>query len=107
MILPTDLFAFETLWRHYRICRRNKRNTINQLRFEVDASRALHLVRVGIARGGFAFSVGLPVRLSGAYIARAIRAGYAVVEVREVDRLSRSCAARQVVAVWIPAEKIP
>jgi RNA-directed DNA polymerase len=36
MILPTDLFAFENLWRQYRICRRNKRNTLNQLRFELD-----------------------------------------------------------------------
>ena len=67
------------------------------------AARALQLVRVGIARGGFAFSVGLPLRLSGAYIARAVRAGCAVAEVREVDRLSRTCAARQVVAVRIPA----
>jgi retron-type reverse transcriptase len=67
------------------------------------AARALQLVRVGIARGGFAFSGGLPLRLSGAYIARAIRAGYAVAEVREVDRLSRTCCGRQVVAVWIPA----
>jgi RNA-directed DNA polymerase len=66
------------------------------------AARALRLVRVGIARGGFAFSVGLPVRLSGAYIARAVRAGFAVAEVREVERLHRTCAARQVVAVWIP-----
>ena len=67
------------------------------------AARALQLMRVGIARGGFAFSVGVPQRLSGAYIARAVRAGYAVAEVREVDRLNRTCAARQVVAVWIPA----
>jgi hypothetical protein len=69
------------------------------------ATRALRLVRVSIARGGFAFSVGLPQRLSGVYTARAVRAGYAVAEVREVDRLSRSCAARQVVAVWMPARR--
>jgi hypothetical protein len=49
-----------------------------------------------------AFSVGLPLRLSGGYIARAVRAGYAVAEVREVDHLNRTCAARQVVSVWIP-----
>jgi RNA-directed DNA polymerase len=67
------------------------------------AARALQLVRVSITRGGFAFSVGVPVRLSGAYIARAVRAGFAVADVREVDRLSRTCATRQVVAVWIPA----
>jgi hypothetical protein len=30
-------------------------------------------------------------------------AGFAVAEVREVDRLSRTCAARQLVAVRIPA----
>ena len=37
------------------------------------------------------------------YIARAVRAGYAVAEVREVERLSRTCVMRQIVAVWIPA----
>jgi len=36
-------------------------------------------------------------------MARTLRAGFAVVDVREVDRLSRTCATRQVVAVWIPA----
>jgi RNA-directed DNA polymerase len=68
------------------------------------ACGALRLVRVAIARGGFGFSVGFPLRLRGVYIARAVRAGYAVVEVREADRLSRSCAARQVVAAWFPAK---
>ena len=33
------------------------------------------------------------------YIARAVRAGYAVAEVREVERLSRTCVMRQIVAV--------
>jgi hypothetical protein len=28
------LFSFENLYRHYLGCRRNKRNTINALRFE-------------------------------------------------------------------------
>lgn len=36
-----DLYSFENLWRQYRICRRNKRNTINQLRFEVNAEAQL------------------------------------------------------------------
>lgn len=68
------------------------------------AARALRLVRVAIARGGFAFSVGFPLRLRPAYLSRAVRGGYAVVEVGEVDDLRRTCAARQVVAVWIPAK---
>ena len=66
------------------------------------ASRTFHLVRVAIARGGFGFSVGFPLRMRGTYIARAVRAGYSIVEVREVERLHRTCATRQVVAVWIP-----
>ena len=67
------------------------------------ASRAFRLVRVAIARGGFGFCVGFPLRLRQTYIARAVRAGYAVAEVREVERLSRTCVMRQIVAVWIPA----
>jgi len=68
------------------------------------ATQALRLVRVSVARGGFAFSVGFPLRLRDAYIGRAVRAGYTVVEVDEVDRLRRTCASRQVVAVWLPAK---
>ena len=41
MTPPNDLFSFENLWRQYRVCRRHKRNTINQLRFEVDAETQL------------------------------------------------------------------
>lgn len=67
------------------------------------ASGACQLVRVAIARGGFAFSVGFPRRVQETYIARAVWAGYTIVEVREVERLHRRCATRQVVAVWIPA----
>ncbi len=67
------------------------------------ASHALRLARVTVARGGFGFSVGFPLRLRQTYIARAVQDGYAVAEVREGDRLSQSCAARQVVAVWIPS----
>ena len=40
MIGP-DLFTFQSLWRHYRRCRRNKRNTLNALAFEVDAESNL------------------------------------------------------------------
>lgn len=54
-------------------------------------------------RAGFGFSVGFPLRLRGTYIARAVREGYNIVEVHEVERLHRTCATRQVVAVWIPA----
>lgn len=68
------------------------------------AAQALRLARVAISRGGFGFSVGFPLRLRDAYIARAVRAGYAVVEVGEVDNLRQACASRQVVAVWIPAK---
>ena len=67
------------------------------------ATAALRLVRVTIARAGFGFSVGFPPRLRQAYIARAVRVGCTVVEVREVDRLRRTCVARQVVSIWIPA----
>jgi RNA-directed DNA polymerase len=69
------------------------------------AAPALRLVRVGTGRGGFAFGVGFPRRLSAVYIARAVRAEYTVVEVHEVDRPRRACAARQVAAVWIAAER--
>ena len=68
------------------------------------ASPVLRLVRVHIARAGFGFSVGFPLRLRQTYIARAVRAGCPVAEVREVDRLLGRCTARQVVAVWMPAE---
>ncbi len=39
--MRADLYSFEDLWRQYRACRRNKRNTLNQLRFEIDAERNL------------------------------------------------------------------
>lgn len=40
MIGP-DLYSFLALWRHYRQCRRNKRNTANALAFEVNAEAHL------------------------------------------------------------------
>ncbi|MGH8459741.1 MAG: hypothetical protein ACRESV_10340 [Nevskiales bacterium] len=40
MIGP-ELYSFRALWRHYRNCRRNKRNTFNALAFEVDAEAKL------------------------------------------------------------------
>ncbi len=40
MIGP-DLYTFRALWRPYRQCRRNKRNTINALAFEVNAEANL------------------------------------------------------------------
>src|SRR5882724_13553089 len=36
-----DLYSFRALWRHYRQCRRNKRNTINALAFEANAEANL------------------------------------------------------------------
>ena len=41
MAVAADLYSFENLWRQYRTCRRNKRNTLNQLRFELDAEGEL------------------------------------------------------------------
>ncbi|NWH05294.1 RNA-directed DNA polymerase [Desulfobacter latus] len=35
------LFSFENVYRHYIQCRKNKRNTINALRFEVDQEKEL------------------------------------------------------------------
>ena len=40
MIGP-DLYSFQALWRHYRQCRRNKRNTVNALAFEVNTEANL------------------------------------------------------------------
>ena len=68
------------------------------------AARALRLVRVGTGRGGYAFGVGFPVSLRDLYLARAVRAGYGVADVRETGRIDARCAARVVVAVWIPGE---
>lgn len=39
--MASDLYAFAALWRHYRNCRRNKRNTANALAFEIDAEAEL------------------------------------------------------------------
>jgi retron-type reverse transcriptase len=33
-VIGPDLFALSELWRHYRVCRRNKRNTRSALNFE-------------------------------------------------------------------------
>jgi DNA mismatch repair ATPase MutS len=68
------------------------------------AAQALRLVRVSIARGGYGFSVGFPVSLRERYVSVAVRAGYAVAEVREAGRLAPRCAARGVVAVWLPSK---
>lgn len=67
------------------------------------AMRVLRLVRVRIARAGFTFSVGFPLSLRAAYIARAVRAGYTVADVREVGRVAPRCAERRVVALWLPS----
>ena len=36
-----DLYTFRELWRQYRVCRRNKRNTANALAFELDVEASL------------------------------------------------------------------
>ena len=40
-MIDPDLYAFPALWRHYRQCRRNKRNTRNALAFEINAEANL------------------------------------------------------------------
>ena len=66
------------------------------------ATEVLGLHRVSISRAGFGFSVGFPRRLRCAYISRAVRAGWAVADVREIGRASPQCAERRLVAVLAP-----
>ncbi len=40
-MLGPDFYTFRELWRQYRSCRRNKRNTLNALAFEIDAEANL------------------------------------------------------------------
>ena len=40
-MIDPDVFSFAALWRCYRRCRRNKRNTANALAFELDAEAKL------------------------------------------------------------------
>src|SRR5260370_17666561 len=40
---------YENLWRQYRTCRRNKRNTLDQLRFELDDEAQLLTLAAGTA----------------------------------------------------------
>jgi hypothetical protein len=39
--MSAEIYSFENLWRQYRNCRRNKRNTINALAFEIAAEAQL------------------------------------------------------------------
>ena len=41
MMNAAQLYSFAELHRHYRTCRRNKRNTRNQLAFEIDVEANL------------------------------------------------------------------
>ncbi|MEJ2386784.1 MAG: reverse transcriptase domain-containing protein [Chromatiaceae bacterium] len=43
------LFSYENLYRHYLSCRRNKRNTINALRFEAEQELNLLTLRAALA----------------------------------------------------------
>ncbi len=49
MTSPEDLYAFRALWRQYRACRRNKRNTRNPLAFEIDVEANLLKLRTSEA----------------------------------------------------------
>jgi RNA-directed DNA polymerase len=40
-VIGPDFYSFRALWRHYRQCRSNKRNTANALAFEVNAEANL------------------------------------------------------------------
>jgi hypothetical protein len=40
-VIGPDVYSFRALWRQYRACRRNKRNTLNALAFETDAEAKL------------------------------------------------------------------
>jgi len=40
-VIGPDPYSFRALWRQYRTCRRNKRNTRNALAFEVDVEAGL------------------------------------------------------------------
>lgn len=70
------------------------------------ATTALRLLRATIARAGHAFSVGFPVTLQGAYLSRAVRAGYTVADVREEGRTNPRCAERRVVTVYVPVSQV-
>jgi RNA-directed DNA polymerase len=41
LVIGPELYSFRALWRQYRSCRRNKRNSFNALAFEVDAEANL------------------------------------------------------------------
>jgi hypothetical protein len=45
-VIGPDLYSFEQLWRHYRQCRHNKRNTFNALAFEANAEANLLALQV-------------------------------------------------------------
>jgi len=66
------------------------------------AARVLRLAQVRMGRGGYAFSVGFPVALRHEFVSRAIRSGVAVADVREAGLSASGCAARVVVALWLP-----
>jgi RNA-directed DNA polymerase len=67
------------------------------------AARALGLRSVALPRAGYAFTAGFPTRLSGLYVAEAIRRGMIVVEVRQISvPLRYGCAPRLPCAVSMP-----
>lgn len=41
LVIRPDIYSFSALWRCYRRCRRNKRNTVNALAFEINAEANL------------------------------------------------------------------
>jgi len=68
------------------------------------AARVLRLVQVRMPRGGYAFGVGFPLRLRTPYIGRAVRAGYMVADVREVESIPGRPVQRRVAALWLASE---
>jgi hypothetical protein len=69
----------------------------------VVAAQALRLRTVALPRAGYAFTVGVPVHLSGLYAARALRQGLSVVEVRQAPAMhGQRYALRAPVTVIIP-----
>jgi hypothetical protein len=67
------------------------------------AARVLRLLRVEMKRGGYGFCVGFPSALRGDFLSRAVRAGWPVVDVRELAEPGQF--RRIATTLWLPAER--
>jgi hypothetical protein len=68
------------------------------------AAVAFGLRPIRLPRARYAFTVGFPVWLSGAYLCRAVRQGLRVIEVEHRQMFLRhGCPPRLPRAVWLPA----